>query len=168
MEVVRSRLKREDKGRSETLRLTFRIYERRSQNMHLRKVSTKAIVYLSVISFLHSYTNYIPFHQLYKLYPFLRAIPDAFFFFQQYQLDLPPYSQVVLRASTIKHPRQLCLKLVRFITFTFISKIKSLIQKVQKTRLSYICAHLRWTKKTLTIEYFRIVLKNIWVKFFLG
>ena len=33
MEVVRSRLKREDKGRSETLRLTFRIYERRSHNM---------------------------------------------------------------------------------------------------------------------------------------
>ena len=55
MEVVRSRLKREDKGRSETLRLTFRIYERRSHNMHLRKGSIKAIVNLCVISFLHSY-----------------------------------------------------------------------------------------------------------------
>ena len=37
-----------------------------------------------------------------------------------------------------------------------------------KTRLSYNCAHLRWTKETLTIEYFRIILKKIWVKIFLG
>ena len=36
------------------------------------------------------------------------------------------------------------------------------------TRLSYNCAHLRWTKETLTIEYFRIILKKIWVKIFLG
>ena len=30
----------------------------------------------------------------------------------------------------------------------------------EQTRLSYNCAHLRWTKETLTIEYFRIVLKK--------
>ena len=37
----------------------------------------------------------------------------------------------------------------------------------QKTRLTYNCAHLRSTKETLTIEYFRIILeKKIWLKFF--
>ena len=70
MEVVRSRLKREDKGRSETLRLTFRIYERRSHNKHLRKGSIKAIV-LFVISFLHVV--------MYQLYPLLLAIPAVSF-----------------------------------------------------------------------------------------
>ena len=40
--------------------------------------------------------------------------------------------------------------------------------KIEKTRLSYNCAHLRWTKETLTIEYFRIILKKIWVTIFLG
>ena len=34
------------------------------------------------------------------------------------------------------------------------------------TRLTYNCAHLRSTKETLTIEYFRIILKKIWVKIF--
>ena len=37
-----------------------------------------------------------------------------------------------------------------------------------QTRLSYNCAHLRWTKKTLTIEYFRIVLKKDLCENFLG
>ena len=37
-----------------------------------------------------------------------------------------------------------------------------------QTRLSYNCAHLRWTKKTLTIEYFRIVLKKDLGEIFLG
>ena len=37
-----------------------------------------------------------------------------------------------------------------------------------KTRLTYNCAHHRSTKETLTIEYFRIILKKIWVKIFLG
>ena len=37
-----------------------------------------------------------------------------------------------------------------------------------KTRLSYNCAHLRWTKKTLTIEYFKIVLKKDLGENFLG
>ena len=41
------------------------------------------------------------------------------------------------------------------------------ISKVWITRLTYNCAHLRSTKETLTIEYFRIILeKKIWVKFF--
>ena len=30
----------------------------------------------------------------------------------------------------------------------------------RETRLSYNCAHLRWTKETLTIEYFRIIIKK--------
>ena len=34
------------------------------------------------------------------------------------------------------------------------------------TRLPYNCAHLRWTKETLTIEDFRIISKKIWVKIF--
>ena len=37
-----------------------------------------------------------------------------------------------------------------------------------KTRLSYNCAHLRWTKETLTIEYFRIILKKDFGENFLG
>ena len=40
-----------------------------------------------------------------------------------------------------------------------------------KTRLSYNCAHLRWTNetlKTLTIEYFRIVLKKDLGEYLLG
>ena len=41
------------------------------------------------------------------------------------------------------------------------------IESNVRTRLSYNCAHLRWTKETLTIEYFRIILKKIWVKIFL-
>ena len=41
------------------------------------------------------------------------------------------------------------------------------------TRLTYNCAHLRSTKETLTIEYFRIILeknrvKIFWVKIFWG
>ena len=47
------------------------------------------------------------------------------------------------------------------------------------TRLTYNCAHLRSTKETLTIEYFRIILEkkirvkifwgeNFWVENFLG
>ena len=41
------------------------------------------------------------------------------------------------------------------------------IESNVRTRLSYNCAHLRWKKETLTIEYFRIILKKIWVKIFL-
>ena len=41
-------------------------------------------------------------------------------------------------------------------------------QNILITRLTYNCAHLRSTKETLTIEYFRIILKKIWVKIFLG
>ena len=38
-----------------------------------------------------------------------------------------------------------------------------------RTRLTYNCAHLRSTKETLTIEYFRIILeKKIRVKIFCG
>ena len=37
---------------------------------------------------------------------------------------------------------------------------------VHVTRLTYNCAHLRSTKETLTIEYLKIILKNIWVKIF--
>ena len=36
------------------------------------------------------------------------------------------------------------------------------------TRLTYNCAHLRSTKKTLTIEHFRIISKKFWVNIFLG
>ena len=37
-----------------------------------------------------------------------------------------------------------------------------------ETRLSYNCAHLRWTKETLTIEYFRIISKKKLGEKFLG
>ena len=43
---------------------------------------------------------------------------------------------------------------------------------LKRTRLTYNCAHLRSTKETLTIEYFRIILekkvrvKIFWVKIF--
>ena len=41
------------------------------------------------------------------------------------------------------------------------------IESNVRTRLSYNCAHLRWTKETLTIEYFRIILeKKFGWKFF--
>ena len=40
-------------------------------------------------------------------------------------------------------------------------------EAILATRLSYNCAHLGWTKETLTIEYFRIILKKIWVTIFL-
>ena len=46
--------------------------------------------------------------------------------------------------------------------------MSSFYTKHFRTRLSYNCAHLRWTKETLTIEYFGIILKKIWVKIFLG
>ena len=38
--------------------------------------------------------------------------------------------------------------------------ISGAISNTIQTRLSYNCAHLRWTKETLTIEYFRIVFKK--------
>ena len=41
-------------------------------------------------------------------------------------------------------------------------------KKKRRTRLSYNCAHLRWTKETQTIEYFRIVLKKDLGDNFLG
>ena len=44
-------------------------------------------------------------------------------------------------------------------------------QKHASTRLTYNCAHLRSTKDSLTIEYFRIIkkigVKILWVKIFL-
>ena len=44
-----------------------------------------------------------------------------------------------------------------------------LFQGIFQIRLTYNCAHLRSTKETLTIEYFRIILeKKIRVKIFWG
>ena len=39
----------------------------------------------------------------------------------------------------------------------FLKKRENIVQ----TRLSYNSAHLRWTKETLTIEYFRILVENL-------
>ena len=41
-----------------------------------------------------------------------------------------------------------------------IQNTSSKTDKNRKTILSYNCAHIRWTKETLTIEYFRIILKK--------
>ena len=37
---------------------------------------------------------------------------------------------------------------------------KKFCGKINETRLMYNCAHLRSTKETLTIEYFRVILEE--------
>ena len=41
-----------------------------------------------------------------------------------------------------------------------VGAVKELSKVKVKTRLTYNCAHLRSTKETLTIEYFRIILEK--------
>ena len=59
-----------------------------------------------------------------------------------------------------------CLNKTLVVTSKSNNHISGAISNTIQTRLSYNCAHLRWTKETLTIEYFRIILKKIWVKIF--
>ena len=62
-------------------------------------------------------------------------------------------------------------EIVSSIFYLIIFPIPSLFRhspKLKLTRLSYNCAHPRWTNETLTIEYFRIVLKKDLGENFLG
>ena len=62
---------------------------------------------------------------------------------------------------------------ILFSLYVFTLKVSIHYQKpnpkdLNKTRLTYNCAHLRTTNETLTIEYFIIILENFWGESFLG